>query len=92
MLVILFTLIKVFPGSREHLINTGVTFKYSNTIRSKVTNKVAVTEDIQCACKDYQEFIDDYHGHIITGNLNIIKNEDVKRILIKGLNYRRNNL
>ena len=23
---------KVFPGSREYLINTGVTFKYSNTI------------------------------------------------------------
>ena len=34
---------KVFPGSREHLIYTDVTFKYSNTIRSKVSNyKVTV--------------------------------------------------
>ena len=51
--------------------------------------KVAVSKDngnIQCFCKDYQEFIDDYH--IITGNLNIIKNEDVKGILIKGDSWR----
>ena len=83
---------KIFPGSREHLINTGVTFKYTNTIRSKVTNyKATVTKDngnVLCACKDYQEFVDDHFGHIITGNLNIIKNEDVKRLFIKGLNFR----
>ena len=53
-----------------------------------INYKVTVTKDngnIQCVCKAYQEFIDDYHGHIITDNLNIIKNEDVKGILIKGL-------
>ena len=31
--------------------------------------------------------VDDHFGHIITGNLNI-KNEDVKRLFIKGLNFR----
>ena len=84
--------LNIFPGGKECLSKTGITYKYSNTIRSKVTNyKDTVTKDhsqVQCACNNYREFIDNHHGHVITGNLNIIENVEVKNILVKGLNYR----
>ena len=82
----------LFPANKEYLINTGVSYSYSNTIRSKVTNYketvTSVNNNIQCVCNNYQEFVDDHHGHVITGNLDIIVNEEVKELLKKGLNFR----
>ena len=82
----------IFPASKYHLLNTGVTFKYGNTIRAKVTNYKEtvnnVNRNVTCACKDYQEFIDNHHGHVITGDLNIIHNIDIRKLLAKGLNFR----
>ena len=64
----------VFPANKDHLLNTGLTFKYSNTTRLTETNyKETVTNadgNVTCACKDYEEFIDKHHGHVITRHLN----------------------
>lgn len=83
----------LFPVNKEYLQRTGVSYKYSNTIRSKVTNYKktvlnGMTDNVQCACNDHQEFIDQHHGHIITGNLQLIQNTEVRNLLKKGLNYR----
>ena len=42
---------------------------------------------VPCACNDYQEYIDENWGHVVTGNLNIIGNEEIRKLLIKGLNF-----
>ena len=37
---------------------------------------------------EYEQFKDVHHGHVITGNLNIIGDNDIKKLLQKGLNFR----
>ena len=42
---------------------------------------------MDCACSD-SEFKDIDHGHIVTGNLHIIKNKRLRGLFRKGPNYR----
>ena len=81
-----------FPVNKEHLETTGITFKYSSTIRHKITNynKTVNNPDwtSTCVCDNYPAFIDEHHGHVLTGNLDIIEDTQTKNILEKGLNYR----
>ena len=81
----------LYPAN-DYLSKTGVSFQYSNTIRSKVTNyKESVCNfdnNIQCSCDNYRQFIDIHHGHVITGDLNIINNGELKDLFQKGLNFR----
>ena len=81
-----------FPAPKEFILNTGTTYKYSSTIRAKVVNYNEVVKNIdvqaQCFCKEHPEFIDQHLGHVITGNLDIITNKEVKTLLKNGLNFR----
>ena len=74
-----------FQAPKVVILNTGTTYKYSPTIRSKVINYNEVAKNInvqaQCICKDYPEFTDQYLSHVITGNLEIIANKEVKTLL-----------
>ena len=38
-----------------------------------------------CDCQS-SPFISDYHGHVITGNLNIISNEALRKVVSKDQN------
>ena len=40
-----------------------------------------------CSCST-SNFKDDFHGHIITGNLNVIPDDDIRRILSMGTGFR----
>ena len=73
----------------------------SNTICSKVLNYDDFVSEldlnkfssdknsIPCHCSKYdKKFTDKDYGHIITGNLNIIKDIKLKNLLAKGPNYR----
>ena len=81
-----------FPGDKEYILNTGTSYKYSKTIRNKVTNYSNVAKNVdlpaQCKCMDYIQYIDIHHGHVITGNINIIDNVEIRQLLHKGLNFR----
>ena len=81
-----------FPGDKEYILNTGTSYKYSKTIRNKVTNYSNVAKNVdlpaQCKCMDYFQYIDIHHGHVITGNINIIDNIEIRQLLHKGLNFR----
>ena len=46
----------------------------------------------KCYCAEYEQFIDKNHGHVITGNLNIINNIHIRNIMKKGLNFREKQL
>ena len=67
-----------FPADYSILDNTGISYKYSPTIRSKLTNYKQVANHIdynaKCYCAEYEQFIDINYGHVLTGKLNIIKN------------------
>ena len=81
-----------FPADYSILDNTGISYKYSPTIRSKLTNYKQVANHIdynaKCYCAEYEQFIDINHGHVLTGKLNIIENIHIRNIMKKGLNFR----
>ena len=70
-----------------------VSFKYPATIRSKIVNYRQTHEanldhrQLVCDCESSQ-FKDSHHQHVVTGNLDIIENSDLRTLLKKGLNYR----
>ena len=77
-----------------------VLFLRSPTIGSKIFNYKDVVEDLEtlewnddehkCDCSN-SEFCDPSHGHIVTGNLNIITNDKLRSLLTKGPTYREAN-
>ena len=42
----------------------------------------------KCCCNKYNSFINNHHGHIITGNLNIVNNERLRQFIFKDPKYR----
>ena len=86
----------VFPVNRD--INgfrePCISYKYSNTIRSDVVNyRQAIVEEeshpATCNCSSYDNsFIDSHHSHVFTGNLAIVRNNSLRNLLSKGLNFR----
>ena len=75
-----------------------VTYKLGPTIRNKIFNYKETIENIKivngklknvldCACSK-SKFKDDKLGHIVTGNLSFIQNRKLRKLLIKGPNYR----
>ena len=81
-----------FPGDKEYILNTGTSYKYSKSIRNMVTNYSNVAKNVDipshCICMDYLEYVDIHHGHVISGNINLIDNIEVRGLLDKGLNFR----
>ena len=50
------------------------------------------SQNHQCECDTtYKEFQDKHHKHVVTGNLNIIKNKRPIHLFSKGPNYRERN-
>ena len=72
-----------------------IVYKYVKTIRNKIFNyKETVEEYVQgcelkmeCNCSSSQ-FSDKDHGHVVTGDLHIIKNQKLRELFKKGPNYR----
>ena len=72
-----------------------VVFKYDTTIRNKIFNYRDVADNFEaeyskyttCSCES-SEFLDKDHGHVVTGDLRIIENTDLRALIRKGPNYR----
>ena len=72
-------------------------YKFNRSIAGNIFNyKESLSEesignfengDIQCSCQN-SIYRNDHHGHIITGNLEIIQNSSLKKIFKKGPKYR----
>ena len=88
------------PSLQDAENNPVITFKLDNTIRNKVinykdtVNSIFVDEDVSfatntdaCECAG-SPFINKDHKHIITGDLRIIENKKLRKLLSKGPNYR----
>ena len=86
----------MFPAIRntKDFREPFISYKYTNPIRSDVLNyRQALTEEEMhpsiCNCNSYDNtFIDSHHSHVFTGNLAIVKDNSLRNILRKGLNFR----
>ena len=67
-----------------------MSYRYPQTIRSTVLNyKDAYDSPIPTTCNcSSSTFLDSHHQHVITGDLNFIKDDKLRNLLKKGLNYR----
>ena len=43
---------------------------------------------VECDCQQHKDFVDENHGHVLTGHLRIIKNSKLRKLLINGPNLR----
>ena len=89
-----------FPVTGNENDTPTVIYKLNQPIRSKLlnykeaVNEINASDDItmgtgiqNCNCAD-STFCDPNHGHIITGNLQIIGNSKLRKLMSKGPNYR----
>ena len=86
-------LISLFPAKSEMYSAPGISFSYTKTIRSTICNySQAIRDpnfrDFVCNCHSYNgKFIDGHHGHVYTGDVNIISNKELRALVDKGLGY-----
>ena len=76
-----------------------IVFDLDSTIRSKIFNYKKTIQELDvdafledsttlpCSCAD-SSFIDAHHGHIITGDLRIVENNKLRKLLTKGPKFR----
>ena len=79
-----------------------VVYSLAKSIRSKIFNYKKTVQELDvdafltnpsilpCSCID-SPFIDAHHGHIITGDLRIVQNNKLRKLLVKGPKYRESN-
>ena len=84
---------QLFPV-HGHIATPSVSFKYLPSIRSKVTNYRQTNDEnldpdsLSCDCSR-STFKDQHHSHIVSGNLDIIQNEELRNLLKKGVQLSR---
>ena len=83
----------LFPSNDKFYLVPSLSYRYSKSIRSDIVNYRATIEDpdynnFVCSCDQYPtNFKDPYHGHIYTGDMNIIKHKGLRTIMSKGLGF-----
>ena len=85
---------RLFPGSSaDYYASPGVAFSYTKSIRSSIVNYSQTIKDedyanFVCNCHNYPDkFIDSNHGHVFTGDVNIINNREISSLLNCGLDF-----
>ena len=92
--------IQKLPSALQQDEVPSVVYSLSNTIRNKIFNYKDTVNSIDtndlgtfgtgitdCDCHNSQ-FVDEHHGHIVTGDLRIISNPKLRQLISKGPNYR----
>ena len=83
----------LFPVNNKQFSTPGVSFTYSKSVRSDIVSyKQSIQdphhEEFECNCQNYSDdFRDNDHGHIYTGDMNIVKHVELRKLLKKGLGY-----
>jgi len=67
---------------------SSIIFNYNKFVKSiDVNNALANDSCFPCSCHN-SEFKNNFHGHIITGDLRIVQNDKLRNLLSKGPKYR----
>ena len=81
------------PEYFNHKLSPCISYKYTSTIAGKIFNhKRACAEYVKstgpdafpCLCQSNQQFIHPNIGHVVTGDLSIVKNQQLRNLLQKG--------
>ena len=83
-------LVDLFP-IKSDAAKPVISFSYGKTIRSKVVNyKETIQNPVRtCNCNMFDDkFKVQEYGHVFTGDLDIVTNQEMKKVLGYGLNYR----
>ena len=89
---------KLLPSQLQNKSITRPVFSYGRTIGSKILNynkclreaedlSYADIEGMECDCAQ-DEFVDSHHGHITTGDLNIVRNDKLRQLCSYGSKFR----
>ena len=73
-------------GYRYNPSIAGLIFNYKKALDPMVIDSINTANNI-CSCQN-SLYKDNHHNHVITGNLNIVQNDDLRNILKKGPKYR----
>ena len=72
-----------------------ISYSYTSSVATKIQNKSAAnrlpkcfSESLPCSCSG-SEFLFAPCGHIVTGDLNIVRNDKLRDLLRKGPKYRK---
>ena len=83
-----------FPIQNRKYMTPTASFKYTNTVRSKILNyrQTIFEEDtstFRCNCSKYDEkFVDNHHKHVLTGDIDIVTNNELRKLFTYGPNFR----
>ena len=93
-------IVSSLPKSIKNKDPPVVTYQLTQPIRKHIFNYKETSEKFNsntwksnsytCNCKN-SKFIDTDHGHVVTGDLKIVKNNKLRNLLRKGPNYREPN-
>lgn len=87
-------LMNIFPIN--NFCKISLCFKYGKTLRNIFCNYNSICKDLNCIsdsdchCNnlEFQDFVNKDYGHIITGNLDLIKCNDLKALIKLGSKFR----
>ena len=88
--------LKIIPEIFKYKEPPTVIYTRSPTIGTKIFYKQTIesirtgdwkSKNFSCKCKD-SKFTDDHHKHVVTGDLRIIANRELRNLLLKGPTYR----
>ena len=88
----------LLPPGIDRKSNIKIVYKYEKPVGSNVLNYNKTLREteirsfteisaLQCDC-DNSPFKDDFHGHIITGNLEIVEDPELRQLLAFGTKFR----
>ena len=93
--------VNLIPSDFKYRSTPKLYFKYGKNIGSKILNYNPVLkssvfrtfEEIQsltcnCDTQEMQQFCDNHHGHVLTGDLSIVKNHELRSLMEKGAKFR----
>ena len=62
---------------------------YKETVSSTDTNDDITygTGIVECDCQQHKDFVDENHGHVLTGDLRIITNYKLRKVVSKGPSF-----
>ena len=82
-----------FPVKNSCFVEPGISFSRDGSIGAKVLNYRQTIADMdyatfECNCHSYPDrLVNEHHKHIVTGDLSIVRNLELRSILSKGLNF-----
>lgn len=89
------------PNNLNSFESPTIVYTLNDSIQSKIFNHNHFVNNINinsflnnnaiypCSCNG-SPFVDRHHGHILTGDLRIVKNNKLRKLIIKGPKYREN--